>query len=174
MVMFKIVAILAVLCLSTSISAEEKRSSLTYLKLGGSYSPGDASAILPSFGLGTRFQRNSFGCDLSANLSSVLFINYASVKGICLFYPQPEKRHQSYVGIGPGFGYYFREIPMGGSYGSASTQYGMATLEALLGYEFRHARHLKTFIQLELSQPLYNFDKKFYRPGLALTGGIGF
>lgn len=159
-------------------AGEEKRSSLYYLKLGVTHPPGNFSGILPSFGLGARFQRGYYGFDLSANLGSIVFINYASLKGMFLFYPQPERKHQLYFGIGPGIGYHLSSVPMGGPFGATSDQRGNVTLEGVLGYEFRHAHHFKTFIQLELSQPTFGFGghgrRCSYKPGVALTGGIGF
>lgn len=157
---------------------QEKRSALYYVKLGAAHPPGTSSAILPSFGLGARFQKDSYGFDLSTNINSLIFINYTSLKGVFLFYPRPEKRHQLYFGMGPGLGYHLISVPMGGHYGSATTKYGDITLEGLVGYEFRHANHIKTFIQLELSQPSYVFGRpklhNRYKPGIALTGGLGF
>ena len=157
---------------------QEKRSSLYYVKLGATHPPGSSSGILPSFGLGVRFQKDYYGCDLSANLGSVVFVNYASLKGMFLYYPRPEKRHQLYFGCGPGLGYHLTSVPMGAPFGSATTEYGNITLEGAIGYEFRHARHFKTFIQLELSQPTFNFGgykhRSSYTPRVALTGGFGF
>lgn len=176
----KILFILSFLfCLLLSLDAEEeKRSSLYYIKLGITHPPGDSSGILPSFGLGARFQKDCYGFDLSANLGSIVFINYASLKGLFLFYPQPEKKHQLYCGIGPGIGYHLSFVPIGQPFGSTSNECGNMTLEGVLGYEFRHARHFKTFIQLELSQPTFGFGghgpHTSYKPGVALTGGIGF
>lgn len=178
--MFKIKNLIIFCCLiSSALHAEqEKRSSLTYVKLGATHPPGNSSDILPDFGLGARFQRGYCGFDLSANLGSVVFVNYASLKGVFLFYPQPEKRHPFYFGMGPGVGYQFKSVPMGGPFGSATTEYGNITIEGALGYEFRHARHFKTFIQLELSQPTFDFGRHkhygSYYPGLSLTGGFGF
>lgn len=159
-------------------AGEEKRSWLYYMKLGATNPPGDSSGILPSFGLGVRSQKDHYGFDLSGNLGSIVFINYASLKGLFLIYPQPEKKHQLYFGIGPGIGYHLSSIPMGSPFGSASDKRGIVTLEGVLGYEFRHAHHFKTFVQIELSQPIFGFGgnggRCHYKPGIALTAGIGF
>ena len=159
-------------------AGEEKKSSLYYMKLGITHPPGNSSAFLPNFGLGIRFQKDNYGFDLSANLGSIVFINYASLKGTLLFYPRPEKKHQLYFGIGPGIGYHVSAIPMGSPFGGVSHENGNVTVEGVLGCEFRHAHHFKTFIQLELSQPTFCFGKHGhhdgYKPGVALTGGIGF
>lgn len=157
---------------------EEKRSSLYYMKLGAVHPPGNSSDILPNFGLGARFQTGYYGFDLSASLGSIAFINYASLSGTFLFYPQPEKTNQLYFGIGPGVGYYFDSVPMGQPFGSGSSQRGIVTVDGVLGYEFRHNNHLKTFIQLELSQPAVSFGGHGYHrdhtPGVAMSIGIGF
>lgn len=159
-------------------ASDVKRSSLCYVKLGITHPPEDSSDILPGFGMGTRFQKGHYGLDLSANLSSMVFINYASLKGTFLFYPQPEKRHQLYFGLGYGIGYHLSLVPMCGPFGNTSSEYRHITLEGVLGYEFRHSRHFKTFVQVEFSQPTLNFGRDKhrwdYKPGVALTGGFGF
>jgi hypothetical protein len=172
-------SLLFISCLLSSLDADEgKKFSLYYIKIGLTKVPGDSSAILPSFGLGARFQRDYCGFDLSANIGSIVFNNYVSLKGIFLFYPQPQKKHQLYFGIGPGIGYHLNSIPLGDSFGSASDERGNVTIEGVLGYEFRHAPHFKTFIQIELSQPVFGFYGQgrhcSYKPGIAFTGGIGF
>lgn len=176
--MLKLIKLFSFFLLSSSIlhADLEKKSSLYYVKLGAVH-PG-SSDILPNFGLGARFQRGYYGLDLSANLGSVVFTNYASLKGVFLFLPRPEKRHQLYFGIGSGVGYHLTSVPMGGPFGSATTEYGTIPLEGILGYEFRHARRFKTFIQIELSQPTFVFGghpyHSCYKPGVALNGGVGF
>lgn len=166
------------LTLSILHASQEKRSSLYYVKLGVAHPPGNSSGILPNFGIGARFQRDDYGFDLSLNLSSIVFTNYASLKGMFLLYPYPEKKHQLYFGLGPGIGYHLRSVPMGAPFGSASSEWGNMTLEGVLGCEFRHTHHFKTFIQLELSQPVFGFGGHGhhcgYKPGVALIGGFGF
>lgn len=174
------ITLLLLSCFLSPLYAEgEKESSLYYVKLGAIYPPGDCSVVLPSVGLGVRHQKDYLGYELSANLGSIVFLNYASLKAIGLIYPQPEKKHQLYVGVGPGIACYLVAIPMGQPYGSTSEELGMATVEAVIGYEFRHARYFKTFVQLEFSQPVYGFSEKGrhttnYKPGVALTAGFGF
>ena len=179
--MVKLVNILLMLLIFLSASfihAQEIVNSLYYAKLGSAYPPGDSSNILPSFGLGARFQRGHYGWDLSLNLASAVFINYASLKGMFLFYPQTETKYPLYLGFGSGIGYHLSSVPMGQPFGSRSSEYGNVTLEGILGYEFRHASHFKTFIQLELSQPAFGFGghqhRYSYRPGIAFTAGFGF
>lgn len=178
--MFKLRNLLLLLILISSIlhSDQETRSSLYYIKLGAAHPPGNSAVILPSCGIGTRFQRDNHGFDLSANLGSVVFVNYASLKGLFLFYPQPERQHQLYYGVGPGLGYHLASVPMGGPFGGGTTEYGNITLEGVLGYEFRHASHFKSFIQLEISQPSMGFGRHRiycrFTPGVALHGGFGF
>lgn len=157
-------------------ATEENNSSLYYLKLGASY-PSGTDCVLPTFGLGARFQKNQYGFDLSANLSSMVFVNYASLKGLFLFYPNVEKKNQWYVGIGPGLGYYLK-VAKGHPTGSRERKHGCVALEGCLGYEFRHYKHFKTFVQLEFSQPVIhfggrNFDRS-YRPGIGFSAGFGF
>jgi hypothetical protein len=167
------------LLISSALHAnQENKSSLYYVKLGAVHPPGDSCDVLPNFGVGVRFQTDYYGFDLSANLGSLIFINYASLKGVFLLYPWPEECHQFYFGVGPGVGYHLSSVPMGGPFGSATREYGNITLEGVVGYEFRHAPHFKTFIQLELSQPIIGFGRHRshcnYSPGVGLTGGFGF
>lgn len=171
--------LLFVLAIASFLPAhQEKRSSLYYVKLGVAHPCGDSSDFLPSCGIGARFQKDYYGFDLSANISSMLFINDASLRGMFLFYPQPEKKHQFYLGVGPGISYRLIGVPMGAPFGGASRKRWNVTLEGALGYEFRHTPYFKTFIQLELTQPVFGFGGRGHRcsyaPGFALTGGIGF
>lgn len=156
---------------------EVKKSSLYYLKLGASNPPGN-SGVLPTLGIGARFQKNAWGLDLSGNLNSLILINYISLKGSFLYYPFPKKRNQFYIGMGPGIGYHVSSIPMGQPYGATSNQHGSLTVEGIMGYEFRHSALFKTFIQLEVSQPVLNFGEREkcqnYKPGLAISVGLGF
>lgn len=176
--------LICILCISSfaSLHADiEKTSSLFYAKLDASRPPGE-SIILPSLGLGARFQWDYIGWDLSANFASKRSIDYTSLKGLILFYPAPWKIHQFYLGIGQGVRFYeyvglieaYRIFP----HGIFANDATIINLEGVLGYEFRHKRHLKTFIQLEPSQPLSisqgvkcNYG---YSPGVALTAGVGF
>lgn len=94
-----------------------------------------------------RLQKNSYGLDLSANLDSVILINYFSLKPLFLFYPYPEKKNQFYLGIGPGFGYQLSALPTGLPNRSASKAQGCLSSEGLIGYEFRHHSHFKTLFK---------------------------
>ena len=153
---------------SLNANEEEKRNSLYYFKLGVATPPGMSNYVsdLPNICIGARFQKNYYGVDLSANITSIVVINYFSLKSVFLLYPLPEKKHQLYLGLGPGAGYevdIFRE-------------YGSLNLEGVLGYEFRHHRHFKTFVQFEISQPVFSgspYNSK-YVPGIALSIGAGF
>lgn len=152
---------------------------LYYLKLGATQVPGEREEILPTLGIGARFQKEYYGVDVSANLSSMLFLsNYVSLKGMFLYYPQPHRRDQLYFGVGPGIGYRSVAIlgcgPMvrGGSF-----EHGLLNLEGVVGYEFRYHHHFKPFIQLEISQPVCYLKDKLrhnFTPGLTVLLGIGF
>lgn len=169
--------VMFLLIVATICNAIENRSSLIYFKLGGIYPPQETKVVLPNFGIGARYQKGHYGFDVSLNLGSLVFVSCASVKGMVLFYPYPEKLHQFYYGIGPGLGYQERGIPMGLPFGGAGYAWWNVNIEGVLGYEFRHSAHFKTFIQLEVSQPVYQFGGKYrgsYMPGVAIMGGIGF
>lgn len=178
MMKLKLLITLFLIGLMSQLNAFElKESSLYYLKLGAAYSSDD-SGVLPHFGLGARFQKDQYGFDLSANLNSMIFMNHISLKGLFLFYPYPKNKNQFYFGVGPGIGYRFSSVPMGQPYGCASDKQGYVAIEGIVGYEFRHSRHFKTFVQLEMTQPFFGFGgKKYHRnnkPGFAISAGMGF
>lgn len=155
----------------------EKKSATYYAKFDAARPPSQGYGFLPSMGLGARFQKEHQGLDLSANLTTIGLLNYASVKGMWLFYPYPEKNNQLYLGAGPGVGYHLNVLPLGSPYGAVSDECGLVNVEGVVGYEFRHSRHLKTFVQVEPSFPVFRFhqDGKYgNKPGVALTAGVGF
>lgn len=155
---------------------QEKRFSLYYVKLGGAHSADSSSGFLPEFGLGVRFQQDKYGFDLSTNLGSAIFVNDLSLKGVFLFYPWPKSQYQLYFGAGPSVGYHLVSVPMGQPFGGSTTKCQQLFLEGFLGCEFRRTHRCKTFFQMELSQPVVVLSghKHYSKPGVALTGGIGF
>lgn len=173
---------LVVLLLGTRLHADdacecENQSSLYYMKFGAQLVPGERTIVLPTLGLGARYQWDRHGCDFSVNGSSLIFFNYFSFKALYLYYPMPERKNQLYFGVGPSIGYYAGGIPGPGDCRGCG-EYGCVNLEGLVGYEFRHSRHFKTFVQLELTQPaIYTHSTRkhgHYAPGVAITGGLGF
>lgn len=147
---------------SSSLQADLNRNSqMCYVKVGAGYFT--KGIYLPNFGLGVRFQREEHGCDLSFSFGSLVFENYASLKGMYLFYPKLQDKNQLYLGFGSGVGYYLSSVPMGMPYGSVTKSYASLNLEAVLGYEFNVNCYFKPFIQLELSQPIFNFSRSKYR-----------
>lgn len=146
---------------------QENNSSLYYVKLSAPV-PLRYGSILPTFGVGARFQRDYYGFDLSANLVPYKSFRYGYLKGICLYYPQPENKNQLYFGFGPGIGSFFSS--------RTRNRPGIVTLNGVVGYEFRHTPHFKTFIEIELTEPILSFGKhpRVDGPGVVLTGGVGF
>ena len=121
--------------------------------------------LLPTVGLGARFQQGHFGCDLSASLGSVIVINELKGKALCLWYPYPESKHRFYCGVGPGVSYAL----------DLFNTRSFITAEGLIGFEFKHARFFKTFLQLELSQPVHRLSAGRHFPAsAALSFGLGF
>ena len=173
-----IIIFLFVFCIFPTLHANDKKtSSLAYMKLGVAKPPGRFNVLLPSVGVGARFQNGYYGADLSVNLTTLVLYNYASAKGLFLYYPLPYNQHQLYFGLGPGVG--CEEMPRpncGGHIGTRATK--VLNLEGLVGYEFRHARFFKTFVQIELSQPVHVMNgyqnKNNYIPCVGLSFGIGF
>jgi len=140
-----------------------------YAKIGAVIPPGDVIA-LPNVGLGARFIKEKYSLDLSVSLGSLIFFNYASVKGVFLYH-----KKSLYMGVGPGLGYYESSVPMGGPFGAATTSSKMLNIEGVVGYQFRKGHRVKPFVQLELSQPTLCFGSaSTHRPGLALSSGLAF
>lgn len=171
--------LLFIVSFNISAGEEDKKSPLYYLKLGAVTIPGNVGIALPTLGVGARFQKGYYGLDLSANLGSMFAMsNYISLKSIFLLYPQPIKQHQLYMGCGPGLGFCSHAILMGGPLvGGGSMENSSFNLEGVLGYEFRHPPHYKTFIQFEISQPVIYIKNRAYQnyiPGIGLSVCVGF
>lgn len=169
--MKKIVILVIVLIASvTSIFANDANtSSMFYFKGGASLPPCQVSkrhVPVPAVGLGYRWQKGNTGFDLSLSAGSLFVINYASVKGLFLFYPNPE-RSRFYFGVGPG---YVHNVSIDNSNRCLS-------LEGVIGYEFASSYRCKPFIQLEITQPVVTFKSRFSSkktPGVTVMFGIGF
>jgi hypothetical protein len=154
-------------------SEEQPRQQSSYVKMGVAFPP------MPTFGVGTRFQQGKTGFDFSANIDSLLVFNYGEIKGLYLYYPHPEEEHPAYFGIGSGIAYRVNLIQGKGLYSSTTNaEQGTIPLDFVLGREFRQDDCLKTFIQLEISQPLIHFNqhhgKGSFSPRVAATYGMCF
>ncbi len=163
--------------LGGSLSAQEMRSSLYYIEMGGTYLGQDSFVPIPTVGLGARWQKNQLGFDLCAQLASVLFINQAKLKSHLLLYPLINKGYPFYCGIGPEVGYFLDAVLMGQPFGGGTRSGGFVGVGEVCGYEFRHTPHLKTFIQLELHQkalPLSGEGKHRWHTEGAILFGLGF
>lgn len=161
--------ILLIVCVTTVFANEASSSSMVYFKGGASLPPCQVSkrhVPVPSVGLGYRWQKGRTGFDLSLNAGSLFVVNYASVKGLFLFYPNPQES-RFYFGVGPG---YVHNVSIDNSNRCLS-------LEGVIGYEFASSCRCKPFIQLEITQPVVTFKSRFSSkktPGVALMFGIGF
>lgn len=171
--------IIALCLFGIKIQAEENSepfctsNTLLYFKMGGSVLPGDNRTFLPTAGIGTRGQLGYLGFDLSSNVSTTLLNNYIALKGLVLFYPVSIFGHHIYFGMGAAAGYRGK-ISLKGR----SADYTGMTAEAVIGYEFTHYRYFRKFIQVEISEPLYNKEgNRLWRsktPGITLLSGVGF
>lgn len=161
--------IVTFILLTTTLLFGEDTERRYYVKMGAAYPP------LPTFGIGARFQHGQNGFDLSANIDSLLIFNYGEIKGLYLYYPYPEEDHPVYMGIGLGVAYRINLFNDKGLYGYSG---GTIPIHFVFGREFRKNHHLKTFVQLEVSQPVIHFDRlngnHSYAPRVAAVFGLGF
>ncbi len=120
------------------------------------------------FGFGARSQVGSHGWDFSLNpLAASLMA--ANGKVHYFYYPRPHSRGQAYFGFGGG-------VNQSGETEEAPRHLDVSG-EGVAGYQFRRRGRVRPFIQLELSKPLYHFDRN-RRSSQGFRGtvqfGIGF
>lgn len=171
--MIRITTLLLIAITPLLFSEELPRQQSSYVKMGVAFPP------MPTFGVGTRFQQGKTGFDLSANIDSLLVFNYGEIKGLYLYYPHHEEESPVYFGIGTGIAYRVNLIEGKGLFSSnTNAEQGTIPLDFIVGREFRADNRLKTFVQLEISQPLINFNhqegKGSFSPRASVTFGMGF
>jgi hypothetical protein len=136
-----------------------------YVKPGIVVTPGD-HYVVPSTGAGVRVSKDHFGADVSANWA---IKHYGSGKGLLLFYPSPDDKNRFYFGAGGGYAHSNRNERT--PYGRPRPESG-PTADGVVGYEWRHSENIKSFLQLEVAQPVSSHRQK--SPGFAISYGIGF
>jgi hypothetical protein len=82
------------------IKKEKVKKSFGYITTG----TGPFPFVVPTFGLGYRYQKNHIGMDISLDASTIYFLTSIKITPSTLFYLSPNKREQLYFGIGPNLG----------------------------------------------------------------------
>jgi hypothetical protein len=60
--------------------------------------------VVPTLGLGYRYQKNHIGVDISLDASTIYLLTSIKITPSTLFYLSPDKNEQLYLGIGPNLG----------------------------------------------------------------------
>jgi hypothetical protein len=123
---------------------EESRvvtQSMGYFSLG----TGPLPLPLPVFGVGYRTQSGYVGAEVSAQYTTLVYINQLKADLLLHYYPKPCLASQFYVGAGVGssviFGSEFRKIPV------------TLSPELVLGQQFCNSSDDVRFIQAQISVP---------------------
>ncbi|NGX41668.1 MAG: hypothetical protein KR126chlam4_01513 [Candidatus Anoxychlamydiales bacterium] len=152
-----------------NISAKNKNS-FNYVRVGPGAFPGYAIPSYPTLGFGRRVQNNNHGYDISIDVHSELVLNWISLKGeYMFFFPKSTlSNHQYYLGSGINYMSFLFVFP------------ASLSLEVTPGIQYKRKSGRYNFIQLDISNPIYNrltldynFMKK-YVPGVGLSFGFGF
>ncbi|NGX41603.1 MAG: hypothetical protein KR126chlam4_01445 [Candidatus Anoxychlamydiales bacterium] len=149
------------------ISAKNKNS-FNYVRVGPGAIPGQAIPYYPTLGFGRRVQNNNHGYDISIDVHSALLINWISLKGeYMFFFPKAtQSNHQYYLGSGINYmSYFFFPVAI--------------SLEVTPGIQYKTKSGRYIFIQLDISNPIYNpfftdYKREKYVPGVGLSIGFGF
>lgn len=152
-----------------NISAKNKNS-FNYFRVGPGAIPGYAIPLYPTLGFGRRVQNNNHGYDISIDVHSALLINWISLKGeYMFFFPKAtQSNHQYYLGSGINYESFFFFPP------------SSISLEVTPGIQYKRKSGRYNFIQLDISNPIYNpLSAEYYAlkknvPGIGLSFGFGF
>ncbi len=130
------------------------------------YMKGGAFIILPTAGMGLRYQKGHHGCDLSGSYTLAPFAGpLKNLKVLYLYYPFSSKH--LYCGVGMGGAWWKGEF-------ERRYQRGVS-FEQTIGYEWLSKKFYKDlfyFAQLELSECEFLFQT--WAPLPTFTMGIGF
>ncbi len=150
---------------------------INYMKLGGGFiSLGQTSSFLPVVGIGRRLECFNMGIDYSATLGyqkglignnrSIFF--YSIPKILCISFLDTSDTSSFYFGGGTSWGGVVNK-------NNKRIFHGIMG-EAAIGYEMQRNSCMRSFIELDLSQPLIAAYKKgqFPSPTLQIFFGLGF
>lgn len=152
----------------------EKSKSFFYLRMSGADSqPVDSINVLPGVGVGYRLNAGSSAIDFSANMSrgrddgkKVYF--YTLPKASYLYYLSPASSQSLYAGAG---------LAWGSMRNHDAKKFEGIVPSATVGLEMNRNSVLRSFLQLDVSQPAIaarKSDGKFPGPMAELSLGLGF
>lgn len=163
----------------TSVETPSKNA-FTYVRMGAS--PVQGVGAIPGIGVGYRLSSGSGAVDLSANFGArhqkhgVKATTYTFPKANYLHYFNPTEVNSLYVGGGLAWG--------GIHKGTSEDEFGYSTksdfdgiiANAALGYEMQRTSAFRSFVQLDVNQPMLAVSQKhaFPSPSAELGVGIGF
>ena len=151
---------------------ESEPATLLYFKGGARWYPSE-KVVWPSFGVGWRCHCNGRGFDLSVStahptMNKIDFKHYynIAVKALAITYLYPDCWSSLYWGAGIGMDHHH----------IMHCRATAGTLEAMVGYEFPFCCRSQAFLQLEVSQPIY--EKRGFQlydlTSISLMLGIGY
>lgn len=187
------------------MNAETQKNDTIYMKVGVNESnlPKNDENMMPGLGLGYRTSNGHHGLDVSVegnvreirNLAQERVTNYAYTlpKVNYLFVLNPKSANSLYAGAGLALGGIKQTTIVDGQEAVINPEDQTVVTPAVLaseknqefhgliptavvGYEFNRSGTVKTFVQLDVSQPALAVrkDGDFFTPKVALSAGIGF
>jgi hypothetical protein len=188
-----------------NMNAEAQKNDTIYMKVGVNESklPKNDENMMPGLGLGYRTSSGHHGLDVSVegnvreirNLAQERVTNYAYTlpKVNYLFVLSPKSANSLYAGAGLAIGGIKqttivdgqeavinaedqKEVTPAIAASEKNQEFHGLIPTAVVGYEFNRTGALKTFVQLDVSQPALAVrkDGDFFTPKVALSAGIGF
>ena len=156
------------------IKKENVKKSFGYLTTG----TGPFPFVVPTFGLGYRYQYNYIGADLSLEASTIYFLTSIKITPSALFYLSPNKNEQLYFGIGPNFGFL---IPKNNNrfgtcfYFSPALIFGRNSKKTEQKNRLYETRiEWPTLLKGKLKKKKFFKNKKLYYPLVYFKYGMGF
>lgn len=156
---------------------EPEYCKVDYIKIGGgAVSIGQTDGYIPMVGIGRRYECPECAIDYSAIIgynkgmggSNHSLIYYSIPKIVCLKFADPRANSSFYYGAG---------MSWSGIVNNHIHQYfhGVSG-EITIGYETQRLACMRSFVQLDASQPILAAVRKgkFPSPALQLTFGLGF
>lgn len=154
---------------------EEKRSnSFFYVKMGaGDSHPTNSAQVLPGIGLGYRLNGGNSAIDFSAHYTSGRGVKGDKERAYFLTFPRvsylrylsPKSPHSLYGGVG---------LAWTTLKTKDNRRFNGLTPSATVGYEITRQSRLKTFLQIDVSQPALAESSKGAFPGPVAEASVGF
>ncbi len=149
-----------------SDSTKQVDSELGYFSVG----LGPFPFPLPAFGLGFRKQVNNFGLDVSAQVSTLVFVTQVKTSLLYQYFPKPNLDSEFYIGVGPALSGLF------GAYGCKSEF--LISPELALGRQYKTKTDNTRFIEMRVNFPSYvpasRHNKVMWMPLVMFNYGMGF